>query len=124
VRHFLVAAAALALAAATATVAAPKPIYQVDSVSAKTVGRNLIVTASGAVNSGGWTSPHLRLSESHKPESDTEVFEFVASPPPPGTVVVQTLLPVTASATLALPTYGVVQVKVIAESNSVTTPIR
>jgi hypothetical protein len=124
VRHFLVAAAALALAAATATVAAPKPIYKVDSVSAKTVGRNLVVTASGAVNSGGWTSAHLRLSESHKVESDTEVIEFLATPPPAGAVVVQTLLPVSATATLALPPYGVVQVKVVAETNSVTAPIR
>ena len=124
VRHFLVAAAALGLAAATATVAAPKPIYKVDSVSAKTVGRNLIITASGAVSSGGWTLPHLRMSESHKPESDTEIIEFLATPPPPSTVVVQALLPVTASATLALPPYGVVQVKVVAESNSVTTRIR
>lgn len=122
-RHFLVAAAALVLAAATAT-AAPKPIYKVDSVSAKTVGRNLVVTASGAVNSGGWASPHLRLSENHKPESDTEVIEFLAAPPPPGAVVVQTLVPVTARATLALPPYGVVQVKVVAATNSVTATIR
>jgi hypothetical protein len=126
VRHFLVAAAALGLAAATASAApaAPKLIYKVDSVSAKTVGRNLIVTANGAVNSGGWTSAHLRVSETHKAESDTEVIELLATPPPPSTVVVQALLPVTASATLALPPYGVIQVKVVAETNSVTTPIR
>jgi len=64
------------------------------------------------------------LSEIHKVESDTEVIEFVAAPPPPGAVVVQTLLPVSATATLALPPYGVVQVKVVAETNSVTAPIR
>jgi len=124
VRHFLVAAAALALAAATATAAPAKPIYKVDAASVKIVGRNLVVTASGAVNSGGWTAARLHLKETYKPESDTEVIEFLATPPPPGEVVVQALLPVTATVTLALPRYAVVQVKIVAETNSVTTPIR
>lgn len=126
VRHFIVAAMALALAAATAT-AAPAPaklIYKVDAVTVKISGKNMLVTAKGAVNSGGWTSPHLRLRETHVAESDTAIVEFLATPPPAGEVVIQALIPVTAMATFPLPRYGTVQVQVVAESNSVTAPIR
>ena len=125
-RHFLVAAAALVLAAVTATAApaAPKLVDKVDTVGAKMVGKKLVVTATGAVNSGGWTAPLLRVKEVRVPESDTEVIEFVATPPPADAVVVQALVPVTATGTFALPPYAVVQVKVVAESNSVTAPIR
>jgi hypothetical protein len=126
VRHFLVAAAALVLAAVTATAApaAPKLIYKIDTVSAKTVGKKLVVTATGAVNSGGWSAPLLRLKEVRVAESDTEVIEFLATPPAADAVVVQALIPIAATATFALPPYAVVQVKVVAESNSVTSPIR
>lgn len=126
VRHFIVAAMALALAAATAT-AAPAPaklIYKVDAVTVKISGKNMLVTAKGAVNSGGWTLPHLRLKEPRVAESDTAVVEFLATPPPAGVVVIQALIPATATATFPLPSYGTVQVQVVAESNSVTTPIR
>jgi hypothetical protein len=126
VRLFIVAAAVLGLAAATATAApaTPKMIYKVDVVTVKTLGKGIMVTATGAVNSGGWTLPHLRARDIHKPESDTAIVEFVATPPPPGAVVVQALIPVSASAQFSLPRYGTVQVQVVAESNSVTAPVR
>jgi hypothetical protein len=126
VRLFIVAAAVLGLAAATATAApaTPKMIYKVDVVTVKTLGKSIMVTATGAVNSGGWTLPHLRARDIHRPESDTAIVEFVATPPPPGAVVVQALIPVSASAQFPLPRYGTVQVQVVAESNSVTAPVR
>ena len=125
-RALIIAAVLSALTAATATsaAAAQKLIYKVDQVTATTVGNRLVVTATGAVNSGGWTSPRLHLKEIHMPESDTEVIEFLATPPRADAVVVQALLPVSVTAKLSLPRYATVQVKVVAETNSVTAPIR
>ena len=126
VRHFLVAIAVLGLAAATATAAltTPKLIYKVDTVTVKASGSNLVVTATGAVNSGGWTLPHLHKREARAPETDTAVVEFLATPPPPSVVVIQALVPVSATGRFPLPRYGTVQVRVVAESNSVTAPVR
>ncbi len=125
-RNFIVAAIAVALAAATATGAAPTPklIYKVDAVSVNIDHNQMVVTAKGAVNSGGWTLPHLHRKEFHVPESDTEEFEFLATPPLASETVIQALLPVSASGRFPLPRYGAVQVKVVAESNSITAPIR
>jgi hypothetical protein len=124
-RRLIVAALLSALAAATATgaVAGARLIYKVDRVTATTFGRHLIVSASGAVRSGGWTSPRLHMKEIHIPESDTEVIEFLATPPAENMVVIQALLPVSVTTKLPLPRYGSVQVKVVAETNSVTAPI-
>jgi hypothetical protein len=126
VRHFLVAAAFLSLAAATAAAAPlpPKLIYKVDTITVKTSGNNLVVTATGAVNSGGWTLPHLRMRETRAAESDTATVDFLATPPPTNVVVIQALVPVAATARFPLPRYGTVQVQVVAESNSVTAPVR
>ena len=124
-RHLIVAVLWSALAAATATdaAAAPQLIYKVDHVTAATVGRHMVVTATGAVRSGGWTAPRLHVKEFRIPESDTEVIEFLATPPAPDSVVIQALLPISVTAKLSLPRYGTVQIKVVTESNSVTAPI-
>lgn len=126
VRHFLVTIAVLGLAAATATaaLATPKLIYKVDTVTVKASGSDLVVTASGAVNSGGWTLPHLHIREARAAEADTAVVEFLATPPQPNVVVIQALVPVSAMARFPLPRYGTVQVQVVAETNSVTAPVR
>jgi hypothetical protein len=63
------------------------------------------------------------LKEFHIPESDTEVIEFLATPPRGNEVVIQALLPVSVTEKFPLPHYATVQVKVVAESNSVTAPI-
>jgi hypothetical protein len=119
------ASAVFALAAATATVAsaAPQLIYRVDSVTAKIVKNQLVVTASGAVSSGGWTRPRLHLTP-HVPEAPDEVIEFQASPPLGNAVVIQALLPVSATAVFPLPHYGAIRVKVTAQTNAVTAPIQ
>ena len=126
VRRFLFVATMLALAAATATAAPaiPKHIYKVDVVSVKVSGKTLLVSATGAVNSGGWTSPELRLRGPHTAEKETAVVDFVAKPPLPGEVVIQALVPISATATFPLQPYGTTQVQVMAETNSVTAPIR
>lgn len=117
-------AAFVALAAATATAshAAPQLVFKVDKVTAAIVRNHLVVSVSGAVNSGGWTAPRLHLL-AHVPESDTQEIEFQATPPPPGAAVIQALLPMKAIAVFPLPRYATVQVKVTAESNSVIAPI-
>lgn len=126
VRHFLVTIAVLGLAAATATaaLATPKLIYKVDTVTVKASGSDLVVTATGAVNSGGWTLPHLHIREGRAAEADTAVVEFLATPPQLNVVVIQALVPVSAMARFPLPRYGTVQVQVVAETNSVTAPVR
>lgn len=124
-RRTVLASLIFAVAAATATAAnaAPQLVFKVDKVTAVIIRNRLVVSATGAVRSGGWSLPHLHLKEFHIPESDTEVFEFLASPPAPGEVVIQALLPVTVAAVFPLPRYATVQVKVVAETNSVTAPI-
>ena len=122
--RYLIFAAALVAATATGAVAAPKLIYQVDGVTVSIDHGQMVVTATGAVNSGGWTQPHLQRKAVHPAESDTEEFEFVATPPPSDTAVIQALLPVSAIGRFPLPRYGAMQVKVDAESNSATAPLR
>lgn len=124
-RRSMLAAAIFALAAVTATgaAAAPKLIYKIDKVVAKTIDKKLVVSASGAVRSGGWTQPMLHLNPVRIPESATEVIEFLATPPAPGTVVIEALLPVSMTSVFPLPRTGTVNVTVVGETNSVTAPI-
>src|ERR1700759_4899906 len=80
-RRLIFAAAVFALGAATATgvQSAPQSVYRVDTVTAKVLNNHLVVTASGAVNSGGWSRPRLHLETVHVPESPEEVIEFQAT---------------------------------------------
>ena len=119
----LVFAGLMASTPVDAAAARAQLIYKVDHVTASIQGGKLIVNASGAVNSGGWENPKLRIKEIHIPESATLDIEFVATPPPKDAVVIQALLPVAATLSAPLPPYGTTQVKVEAESNSVTAPI-
>ncbi len=121
-RTFLM-SAILALVAATATAAEPKLIAKVDKATAAIIKGRLVVSASGAVNSGGWTLPRLHLLP-HKPEDNTETIEFQATPPPPDAVVIQALLPVQTTAVFPLPHYGVTQIKVVSETNAVMAPLQ
>jgi hypothetical protein len=124
-RALAAAAAALCLAAATAS-AAPAGqslIYKIDRVTAAVVGKHLVVKASGAVTSGGWSLPRLHLVLPHKPETPSETIQFLAKPPLEDAVVIQALLPVSTTATFPLPRYAVTQVTVVGETNSVTAPV-
>jgi hypothetical protein len=125
-RRLIVAFAAFVLAAATATasVAAPQLVYKVDRVTAAIVRGHLIVTAEGAVNSGGWTLPRLHYNPFHVPESASEVLEFQANPPLDNAVVIQALVPIVMTSVFPLPHYGVTQVTVVSATNNITVPIR
>jgi hypothetical protein len=103
--------------------ASPKPVFRVDKVTAAIIRGRLVVSVNGAVSSGGWSSPRLHLRELRPEEVNTETIEFQATPPAQDTVVIQALLPVTATAVFPLPRAGVTQVKVESESNMITAPI-
>jgi len=105
-----------------AAAAGPKPIYKVDSVAASIQGKKLTIIAAGAVSTGGWSKARLRLKP-HKPEADTLEYEFVATPPAPDAMVVQALIPVSATLVTKLPPYGVTRVKINAETDSATANI-
>jgi hypothetical protein len=106
---------------AQGALAAPKLVYRVDSATAQIENGRLVVTASGAVKSGGWTRPVLRLHGS--PQADTLVMDFAATPPRSKRVVVQAILPITVTLKAAPPHDGTVQVKLVSQTNSVTVPI-
>ncbi|HEV2649897.1 MAG TPA: hypothetical protein VGU69_01455 [Rhizomicrobium sp.] len=116
-------AALLAAATATPATAEPKPVLKVDKVTAVIVNAHLVVTASGAVRTGGWTVPRLHMVNFHKPDGDTEIVQFLATPPLADAIVIQALVPIATTATFPLPPSTVTQVKVVSESNSVVAPI-
>jgi hypothetical protein len=124
-RRSILAPAIFALVAVTATAAQadPKLILKVDKATAAIIRGRLVVNASGAVTSGGWTAPRLHLLP-HKPEDNTETIEFQAQPPLDQAVVIQALLPITTTAVFSLPHYGVTQIKVMAETNAVMAPLQ
>ena len=119
---FFILVAALSLAT-PAIAGDAKLIYRIDSATAKIEKHHLVISAQGAVNSGGWNSPHLRLKEIVVPETKTLQVIFVAIPPPPQKAVVQALLPVSASTVAKLPRYGAKEIRIVAETNSIVVPI-
>ena len=81
-RNLVAALFAASLVAATATPAAaePKPVFKVDKVTAAIVNAHLVITANGAVRTGGWSVPRLHMVNFHKPEGDTEIVQFLDNP--------------------------------------------
>lgn len=110
----------IALAAAPA--AAQSLIYRVDQATAVIDGNRLIVTAKGAVRTGGWDHPRLIVRKSIRSTGDVEV-EFLATPPEDSSVVIQSVVPVNVSMKTRLPKSGVAAVRVVSETNSVTAQI-
>ena len=100
-----------------------QPIYRVDNASATIVDRHLVITANGAVRTGGWNQPQLRIRLPTTPDGRTLEVTFVARPPAPREAVVQALLPVAALKRARLPNYGTMQVKIITETNTLVVPI-
>ena len=117
---FLVAALALSVPAFAGDA---KLIYRIDSATAKIEKHRLVISAQGAVNSGGWNNPHLRLEQIVVPETKTLQVIFVAIPPTRQKAVVQALLPVSASKVTKLPHYGAKEIRIVGETNSIVVPI-
>jgi hypothetical protein len=119
----------LALAAAAAillshqALAAPKLIYRVDSASAVIVGNHLVITANGAVDSGGWSKPELLIQKPSASEAKAMKTKFVAKPPASREAVVQALLPIHVRKVAPLPRYGAIEVEITAATNSLIVQI-
>jgi hypothetical protein len=99
-----------------------KPIYKVDSVTVSVkpnAPNSLVIEAKGAVRTGGWEKPKLRVKEVVTNQSEM-VIVFVAIPPSPKSMVVQSVLPVEATVTVPMPKKPIATVKVATETNSVT----
>jgi len=119
----------LALAAAAAillsqqAIAGPKLIYRVDSASAVIVHNHLVITANGAVESGGWSKPELLILKPSASEAKALRTKFVAKPPSSPDSVVQALLPIHVRKITALPRYGAIEVEVTSATNSLMVQI-
>jgi len=122
-RLFLIVLAACVLASVRAGAEPTRLIYRVDNATAVVIKRHLVISANGAVRSGGWDKPRLLVLEPSAPEAKTLTMQFVARPPAPNEVVVQQLLPTAARKIAKLPGYGTVQIKIVAETNSLVVPI-
>jgi len=117
------ASAVLALILVTAAPAAAQTlVYRVDQATAVIDGGRLIVTAKGAVRTGGWEKPRLIVRKSTHSPGNVEVA-FVATPPEDRAVVVQSILPIRVKLITRLPRNSVAAVRVVSETNSVTAQI-
>jgi len=117
----LVAGASLA---AASSISPAKPVFRVDTATAKAdprTPRQLVVEAQGAVRSGGWENARLRVKTSQK--ANTMMIVFVAIPPAPHAMVVQAVLPVKATVTVPMPDKGITEVQIAGETNTVTAKI-
>jgi hypothetical protein len=113
----------IALATGVAAAAPAKLVYRIDRATATIAHNRLVIVARGAVSTGGWVKPLLRLHEASGAEAPTLAVEFVATPPRHRAAVAQAILPVSARFAARLPRTGVAQVKIVSQTNSVTVPI-
>jgi hypothetical protein len=111
--------AACALVCATPAFAADKRIYKIDSLIASLKRGVIVVQASGAVQTGGWTRPHLHVLHN---DGHTITVEFLATAPPPGMTVIEAMVPVTATAQIKARGH-IASVHAIAEANEITAQV-
>jgi hypothetical protein len=113
----------IALPTGVAVAAPAKLVYRIDRATATIAHSSLVIVARGAVSTGGWLKPLLRVREASAREAATLEVEFVATPPRHRAAVAHAILPVSARLAARLPHTGVVQVKIVSQTNSVTVPI-
>ena len=103
-----------------AKVAAERKVMSVEEVTVRAAeGKptQITIEAAGMVGSGGWSKPVLRPVKDAA--AGTLTFEFVASAPPPDTLVTMAFVTLKASVTVDKPA-GYTGVVVIARGNSKT----
>jgi hypothetical protein len=111
--------AACVLLCATPAFAADRRVYKIDSLIASLKRGVITVQASGAVQTGGWTKPHLHVMHN---DGHTITVEFLAAAPPPGMTVIEAIVPI--SATAQIKSRGrIASVHAIAEANEITAQI-
>ncbi len=106
-----------ALLCAVPALAAEKRVLRIDTLVAARKGGVIQIEAKGAVPSGGWTKPRLRVTHG---DGHAITVEFLATPPPPGMTVIDALVPVTASAHVR---GHASSVHVLAEQNEITSQV-
>ncbi len=109
--------AAYALLCVTPAFAADRRVYKIDSLIATQKKGEITIQAKGAVQSGGWSKPHLHVLHA---DSHSVMVEFLAAPPPPGMTVIEALVPVAASTELKS---RAASVHAQAEVNEITTQV-
>lgn len=124
-RAIVVAGFSLVLLCATSAAPAVRArlVYRVDRVSAVVENQRLVIAASGAVSSGGYSHLRLRLKPGSR-VAHVLILQFLADPPPPNRLFVQELLPVSAQTTTVAPRGSVAAVAVASQSNEITSEIR
>jgi len=122
-RLFLASVTAALLGAACAHAQPARLVLRVDNAKAEIADGRLVITANGAVRSGGWDRPALVVLQASAPEAKTLRVRFVARPPGPDAVVVQQILPIAVKKVARLPNYAAAKVEIVAETNSVTVPL-
>jgi hypothetical protein len=121
-RFHMLRPALIALMLAATSVAAhatEKQVYRLDSVTAVAVKGGIQIQAKGAVNSGGWTRPRLKVTHV---DARTVVVEFLAQLPTSGAMVITGLIPVSARVTVKAG-HGVTSVRAEAEANDITAQV-
>jgi hypothetical protein len=97
--------------------AGEKKVWRIDSLIATQKNGVITVEAKGAVQSGGWTNPRLKLVHN---DAHGASFEFVAAAPPAGMTVIDVMVPVTATVQV----HGrAPAVRAAAEANDMTTQV-
>ena len=86
---------AILLLSAAPAMAADKRVLRIDSLIASQKGGEVILQAKGAVPTGGWSKPRLRVVHN---DGRVMTVEFLATPPPPEMTVIDGLVPVAAKA--------------------------
>jgi hypothetical protein len=107
----------LAFLCAVPALAADRRVYKIDSLTASRKNGVITVQAKGAVQTGGWTSPRLKVVHN---DAHSVVAEFSANPPPPGMTVIEALVPVEAQARIRS---RAASVHVEADANEMTTEV-
>ena len=116
-KSLLAFAIACARFGASPALAADKRVLRIDSLIASQKKGVISLTAKGAVQSGGWTSPRLHVV---RRDSRTLTVEFLATPPPPGMTVIDAVVPVTADAQIK---GRASSVHVLADQNEITSQV-
>lgn len=73
--------------------AAEKRVFRIDSLIVSQKGGMIELKATGAVQTGGWSKPRLRVLRN---DGKVVTVEFLATPPPSDMTVIDALVPVTA----------------------------
>ena len=106
-----------ALITASPALAADKRVLRIDTLTASQKDGAILVQAKGAVPSGGWTKPHLHLVRG---DNHSVALEFLATPPPSGMIVIDGLVPVTATLSVK---GRATSIHVQAEENEITSQV-